>query len=228
MWFAARELLAYALHGAMTPLRFVSRRRAHAGEQPIILFIHGHGGSAGAFYFLRRALERRGYRRFSAWEYRGRGTIDGQAAALAAHAQALRGPIHIVAHSLGGLIARQWLQVHGGRARAASLVTLSTPHHGLRRLPGARLLPLVREIVRGGDLIANLARTEDVLAGLPCLAIASARDHFLGSAAKLSFATARLSLVADVGHVGVLFSREVHALVARHLETYATSFLTSR
>ena len=217
MWFAARELLAYALHGAMTPLRFP---RAQAGEEPIILFIHGHGGSAGAFYFLRRALERRGYRRFSAWEYRGRGTIDDQAAALAAHADALRGPIHIVAHSLGGLIARQWLQVHGGRARAASLVTLSTPHHGLRPLPGARLLPLVREIVRGGELIANLARTEDALAGLPCLAIASVRDHFLGPAAKVSFATARLSLVADVGHVGVLFSREVHALVARHLETY--------
>jgi len=219
MWFAARELLAYALHGAMTPLRFPFTR-APAGEGPTVLLIHGHGGSAAAFHFLRRALARRGFRRFSAWEYRARGTIDGQAAALAAHARALGGPVHVVAHSLGGVIARQWLQAHGGRAQAVSLVTLSTPHHGLRPLPGAGLLPLVREIVQGGELLETLARTEDALAGLPCLAIVSSRDHFIRPSSRGSFGTARLSLVADAGHVGVLFSREVHAQVARHLEKH--------
>lgn len=37
---------------------------------------------------------------------------------------------HIVGHSKGGLIAREYVQHHGGDRRVASLVTLGTPHHG--------------------------------------------------------------------------------------------------
>ena len=35
----------------------------------------------------------------------------------------------IVAHSMGGLVARAWLRKHGG-ARLARVITLGTPHHG--------------------------------------------------------------------------------------------------
>ncbi|MEN9786654.1 MAG: hypothetical protein RLZZ299_1918 [Pseudomonadota bacterium] len=37
---------------------------------------------------------------------------------------------HIVGHSKGGLIARHYVQHHGGDRRVKSLVTLGTPHHG--------------------------------------------------------------------------------------------------
>lgn len=37
---------------------------------------------------------------------------------------------HIVAHSQGGLIARQYIQHHGGDRRVKSLTTLGTPHSG--------------------------------------------------------------------------------------------------
>lgn len=37
---------------------------------------------------------------------------------------------HIVGHSMGGLIARHYIQHHGGAARVKSLVTLGTPHQG--------------------------------------------------------------------------------------------------
>lgn len=37
---------------------------------------------------------------------------------------------HIVGHSKGGLIAREYVQRHGGAARVKSLITLGTPHHG--------------------------------------------------------------------------------------------------
>jgi pimeloyl-ACP methyl ester carboxylesterase len=38
--------------------------------------------------------------------------------------------IHIVGHSLGGLIARYYVTRLGGDARVHTLVTLGTPHHG--------------------------------------------------------------------------------------------------
>lgn len=37
---------------------------------------------------------------------------------------------HIVGHSMGGLIARTYIQHQGGDRRVKSLITLGTPHHG--------------------------------------------------------------------------------------------------
>lgn len=37
---------------------------------------------------------------------------------------------HVIGHSKGGLIAREYVQRHGGRARVKSVITLGTPHHG--------------------------------------------------------------------------------------------------
>jgi hypothetical protein len=39
-------------------------------------------------------------------------------------------PLVIIGHSTGGLIARSYMQEHGGGARALRLITLATPHHG--------------------------------------------------------------------------------------------------
>ena len=38
--------------------------------------------------------------------------------------------LHIVGHSKGGLIARRYIQHHGGDSFVKSLTTLGTPHHG--------------------------------------------------------------------------------------------------
>ncbi|HKA91283.1 MAG TPA: alpha/beta fold hydrolase [Haliangiales bacterium] len=218
MWFAAREILAYALHGAMTPLP-APRTRRTGSHWPVVLFVHGHGGSSGAFAFLRRSLERRGFSRFAAWDYRSRGRIADAARGLRDRAREL-GPVHVIAHSMGGLLARYWLQMLGGLEGAVSLTTLSTPHRGIAPLPGARLVPMVREIVRDAPLVDELERTQAALAGLPCLSIVSTRDHFVRPFTHASFAAARLVPVDDVGHVGVLFSREVHRHVAGHLERH--------
>lgn len=65
------------------------------------------------------------------------GSIDARARALADEITRFRfpdpgGPIHIVAHSLGGLDARYLLQrdFSGPTARIASLSTIGTPHRG--------------------------------------------------------------------------------------------------
>jgi triacylglycerol lipase len=39
---------------------------------------------------------------------------------------------HIVAHSMGGLVSRYYLQELGGHEHCLSLVTLATPHHGTK------------------------------------------------------------------------------------------------
>lgn len=214
----ARELGAYALHGALGALPRVAPPPAARPDEATVLFVHGHGGGGGAFALLERALRTRGHRRFVAWSYRSSGSVDAIAERLARFARdQLRGPVHVVGHSLGGIIARVWLQELGGLEVARSLVTLSTPHRGLRPLPGAKALPLIREITAGSPLLERLARGAHHLADLRCLAVVSSRDHFVNPH-DAGFATARVVHVDRAGHVGLLYSREVHALVADHLE----------
>ena len=209
------EVGAYALHGLLGARR---RRPLAAGPGPTVVFIHGHGGSGGGFHYLERALRREGHRRFASWEYDAHGTVDDVAAALAEWARReIDGEIHVVGHSLGGILARAWLQELGGRAHARSLVTLSTPHRGLAALPGAGLLPLVRELSAGSPLLRRLDASVGALEGLPCLSVVSVRDHFVRPWANAGFGGARLVPVHHVGHVGVLFSRRVHRVVAEHL-----------
>src|SRR3990167_10535102 len=43
-------------------------------------------------------------------------------------------PIVILAHSMGGLVARSYMNSYGGGERVLKLITLATPHHGT---PGA-------------------------------------------------------------------------------------------
>lgn len=217
--FIATELASYALHGVLGPLRARRPSGAPDTDAPMVLFVHGHGGGPGAFLLLERLLRERGFTRFAAFGYRSSGTVTELARALGDYVATLPAdaPLHIVGHSLGGVIARLYLQTCGGRARARSFTTLSSPHQGLLAIPGARVLPVIRDLLPGSPVLARLEETAGELDGLPCLSIVSSRDHFVRPWQRASFAGARVVPVGHAGHVGLLFSREVAGLVADHL-----------
>jgi pimeloyl-ACP methyl ester carboxylesterase len=77
--FVVREVLAHALHGALNALP----ARAPTRGGPTVLLLHGHGGRAGGFLLLRRALARAGYSRFAAFTYGARGDTDHHVGRLA-------------------------------------------------------------------------------------------------------------------------------------------------
>jgi len=58
------------------------------------------------------------------------GSIEQRATALAEQLRDEPGPLHLVAHSMGGLDARYWINHLGGAAKVSSLTTLATPHRG--------------------------------------------------------------------------------------------------
>ena len=71
----------------------------------------------------------------------------------------------VIGHSMGGIVARTYLQRHGGRTRVRRLVTLASPHHGtwtawLRRGRG------VRELRPGSAFLRELTRDTDSLDGI--------------------------------------------------------------
>lgn len=91
-----------------------------------------------------------GFRRFLFWDYfRGvpalyarmgiriivpdlpwGGSTRVRSACLADRLAGEPGPLHLVAHSMGGIDSRRYIAHLGGHARVASLTTLGTPHRG--------------------------------------------------------------------------------------------------
>ena len=133
-----------------------------AASTPILL-IHGIVDNHTIFALMRRTLLRRGFGRVRTFSYspltldvrrtaRRLGTQIEQLCEQSGYER-----IHVIGHSLGGLIARYYVQRLGGDARVHTCVTLGTPHSGTQT---ARLLPwpLVRQLRPGSELMTELDR----------------------------------------------------------------------
>jgi triacylglycerol lipase len=127
-----------------------------------ILLVHGLVDNRSIFTLLRRALQRRGFGRVLSLNY-SPFTQDVRTAALRLQRLVERTceetgyeRVHVVGHSLGGVVARYYVQRMGGDARVHTLVTLGSPHAGTH---AARVLPqpLVRQLRPGSPLLAELA-----------------------------------------------------------------------
>jgi hypothetical protein len=127
-----------------------------------ILLVHGLIDNRSIFTVLRRHLRRRGFGRVWTMNYRV-WTTDLRAAARQL-ATAIEGVceqtgydrIHVIGHSMGGLVARYYVQRLDGDARVHTLVTLGTPHAGTR---AARLFPrgVCQQLTPSSAVIAELA-----------------------------------------------------------------------
>jgi pimeloyl-ACP methyl ester carboxylesterase len=101
-----------------------------------ILLLHGIGDNRSVFTLLRRGLRRRGFGQVTTLNYSIlTGDIRVAAAQLAEEVERIVGEtgyerIHVVGHSMGGVIARYYVTRLGGDARVHTLVTLGSPHQG--------------------------------------------------------------------------------------------------
>lgn len=127
-----------------------------------ILLAHGIIDNHTVFALMRRQLVRRGFSSINTFSYSPL-TLDVRPTAERMGDEIERiceqsgsDQIHVVGHSLGGLIARYYIQRLGGHERVHTCVTLGTPHQGT---VAARLLPwpLVKQVRPDSDLMAELA-----------------------------------------------------------------------
>jgi len=203
-------------------------------EEPVrkaVILVHGLWMGGWAMQGLRLLLSRRGYAA-TALDYRSMGQgLDEHARRLAARIAELRRPaIHLVGHSLGGLVILRYLRAYGEQ-HTGRIVLLGTPARacmaGLRLgnlAAGERLLGASRDIWRSlpddyrpqcelgviagsrpwglGRLVMRLPGTNDGVVRLEETEVAGMRDR----------------IVLPVSHSGMLVSARVARQVAAFLE----------
>ena len=244
----AVEVAWAAAHLAMYPLGLVSgaagrtnRRNGLAGLSPEqrglvhhgiaaaetpILLVHGIIDNHSIFALLQRALRRRGFGTVSSYDY-GLLTQDIPTAAgllgeaiekLAANSGYER--VHVVGHSLGGLIARYYVQRMGGDSRVHTLVTLGTPHAGTELARPFRMVPLLDQLTPGSPVLRELAapapecRTRFVV-------FASDLDHMIRPSQNARLEHPDLSVrnvtVSGVGHLSMPNNSSIAFMIASTL-----------
>ena len=185
---AGKEVAWLAAHAALYPLGVRSERPvdvagpsrvddlspehrgllltdAAATATPVLL-VHGMVDNRSIFTLLRRSLRRCGFGQVRTVNY-SVFTSDVRAAAASLGeaveqvcAETGYERVHVVAHSLGGVVARYYVQRMAGDERVHTLVTLGSPHCGTS---SARLVPLrlCRQLRPDSDLLAELGSPAD-------------------------------------------------------------------
>lgn len=158
---AREEVERFSLHGLPPVQRGLVIGDVEAAGTPILL-VHGVTDNRSIFTVLRRGLRRRGFGRVTSVNYSPL-TEDVRTVALrlsevveAICADTGFERVHVIGHSMGGLVARYYVQRLGGDERVHTVVTLGTPHAGT--FP-ARIVPhpVARQMRPCSDVLAELA-----------------------------------------------------------------------
>ena len=198
-----------------------------AAATPILL-VHGLIDNRSVFARMERALRRRGFARVIATDIP-LFTTSVQTAAGQLRTEVDRiiertgSPhVHIVAHSLGGLVARYYVQILGGDEQVHTLITLGTPHGGTRLahlLPRAVRYPLVADLRPGSALLRELDQPA-VGCRTRFIAVAGALDNVVRpheAALRHPDLNAHNLTLPGLGHHALPFSRVVAHSVAAWL-----------
>lgn len=194
------------------------KARAHQHAPHVAVFLHGYMAAGAVFEPLRETVEREcslhtldfSYGSHRSFEYvteRFDRFVQGQVPPAAR--------LILIGHSLGGLVARWWLQEMGGAARTDLLLTMATPHAGTRHArlafgPMGKILSPTSEVLH--QLRHGRAQAEDVTH----VAFVAGADRMIAppsSAGAIEHAT--VTWFDAVGHNAMLYDEEVMARVVR-------------
>jgi triacylglycerol lipase len=206
---------------SQVPLQYLD---PSAASTPIIL-LHGWFHNRSAFVVMRRSLKRFGFRSVDTMNYNVIGhNVQELAAQLAVHVDEIleqTGATHVylIGHSLGGLVARYYIQKLGGHEKVHTCITLGTPHRGThaawigRGKTMKQLRPnsiLIRQLSR--SVRAMPVRFVSFYSNLDSLVLPVSNAKITEPALH-----ARNILVKDLGHLSLLISRPLIRSIAEIL-----------
>ena len=232
-----REALLTSVHMATYPLGLLPPLPfrhdpidASIPRRPVVL-VHGWVHNRSAFLLMTRTLRRAGLGPVHAFDYPSvisdLNQVARHLAPVVEHVigHATANSCVLIGHSMGGLVARQYVQELGGHELVDTVITLGTPHRGTYSawLGVGRAAEQCRP---GSDYLAQLERTSRP--GLArWISYYSDLDLMITPAVSAKLLTPALDAtnvrIRDIGHLSLLMSRSVLADLLMRLEEPAAT-----
>jgi triacylglycerol esterase/lipase EstA (alpha/beta hydrolase family) len=199
-------------------------------ETPVLL-VHGVLCNAGVWVRLARYLRKRGVTGLYSLSYGPPlASIETFAEQLARKIDAIMAAtgaprVIIIAHSMGGLVARAHLREHG-TGRIAGIVTIGSPHHGSMLawfFPGRSLAQM-----RPGNAWLAQLNAERLDPALRFVSVWSWHDSMVAPQTSSELPGAVDIALAGIGHNALLGDAGVFALVRKEIEAQRRRPLTAR
>lgn len=189
---------------------WMGRDRLRPDQQAIVL-VHGYGCSRGAWWWLRRQLEKAGHSVATVSLVPPYTNIGKMVPLLHQRIDEVCresgcDQVILVSHSMGGLVARSYLSRHG-IGQVAKLITLATPHGG-SELARIALGANAREMEPGSHWLNDMNQ-EPVT--IPAVAIRTPHDNYAMPQDNQRLPGAEDVALPGLGHLALLYSRRTLA-----------------
>lgn len=219
IWLLLQEAGCLLLTIILRPLGWFPAKlpeQDQAARPPVIL-LHGLFLNRSSLFWLQYRLRSAGYQQTfcintPAWR-----DFESLTEELAKKVDALRIKLKVekvvlIGHSMGGMIARNYIQNRGGVAHALGLVTLGTPHYGSKLAPFA-ISKMGRTLLPGSDFLVRfngIKWPEQTRA----ISIYTRYDNIVLPAESAKMAGAEDVELDGMGHTALLFHpRSLQAVV---------------
>jgi pimeloyl-ACP methyl ester carboxylesterase len=179
---------------------------------PRLILIHGLYHNDSAWILLQRRLRRAGFSNMTTLSYSSfRHAFWELSEEINQHivesTDSESGPVVLIGHSLGGLLASAFARYPAGRGKVAGLITLGSPHRG-SKLAVLGWGPLARDLVFEGSIVRELEQRPPT-GDFPRIALRSPMDNMVLPNDALDPAEPGWTVTETdpVSHVAMLYHR---------------------
>ncbi|PLX79397.1 MAG: hypothetical protein C0616_11415 [Desulfuromonas sp.] len=198
---------------------------------PPLIFLHGLFQNRACWWWLRFRLRCAGYSNQYSINLPFWRDIESLSEEVAKTVDQVRhrqevDKVILIGHSMGGILARNYIQRRGGTDRVSCCILLGTPNHGSKLVPFA-VSRLARHLLPQSPFLLELNRNP-FPQRVPLVNIFSWHDNLVLPPDNARLSSGREIELRSIGHAGLLFhSRTFHSITESLKEISACSQPTS-
>lgn len=199
------------------------RQPGQRGETPVLL-LHGLFNNRASWFWMKWQLRKQGFNNIitinlSSWH-----NEEVLTELVAKKVDELRhrlgvNKVHLVCHSMGGIIARNFIQLRGGAAKVDNCVFLGSPHSGSKLAPFT-LAPLGRILVPGSDFLQRL-NTAKPPEGVNTTNIYTRKDNMVLPNTSSELPWGKPVMLDGLGHTALIYRKVAQQAVLEALRNGA-------
>jgi len=190
------------------------------GETPILL-LHGLFNNRASWFWFKAFLRRRGFRNIATINLSSWHNEEVLTELVAKKVDELRhrlgvDKVHLVGHSMGGIIARNYIQLRGGASKVDCCAILGSPHLGSKLTPFA-FAPLGKVLVPGSDFLLRL-NAAPIPKEISLTNIYTRKDNMVLPNANTRLPWGESVELDAMGHTGLIYRRPALEAVSSALQ----------